>query len=202
MALPSNDSPTSGVTPSAVARTTGTAPRTSAPTWPPAPVHKSSGQAQVPAPLPAPIPVPVPRFPAVTETRVPVGGSEGVGFRLPARGEAVAEARRLARAQLRAGGCDEDTIETAVLLVSELTTNAVRHTASPVFVCRVAVHGGRVRIEVEDFGGTPDLPRRREPGPGDVDGRGLLLVDALCEEWYVTAGPHGGRIVHVVLARA
>lgn len=204
MALPSNDSPTSGISQSAVARTTGMAPRTSAGAWPPA--TKPTGQAQVPTPLqaalPAPLQVPVPRFPAVTETRVPVGGAEGVSFRLPARGEAVAEARRLVRAQLRACGCDEDTLETAVLLVSELTTNAVRHTASPAFVCRVALHDGRVRLEVEDFGGTPDLPRRREPGPGDVDGRGLLLVDALCEEWYVTAGPHGGRVVHVVLARA
>lgn len=209
MALPSNDSPTSGISPSAVARTTGTAPRTTAGGWPPPAVKQITGApALTPpgAPSTALVPVrsalPVPRFPAVVETRVRVGGGEGVAFRLPARGEVVSEARRLVRERLRAAGCGEDTVETAVLLASELTTNAVRHTASPVFVCRVAVHGGRVRLEVEDFGGTPDLPRRREPGPGDVDGRGLLLVDALCEEWYVTAGPHGGRIVHVVLAQA
>jgi anti-sigma regulatory factor (Ser/Thr protein kinase) len=208
VALPSNDSPTSGISPSAVARTTGTAPRTTAAAWPPPAAKQITGvPARIPGtPSTALVPVrsalPVPRFPAVVETRVRVGGGEGVAFRLPARGEVVAEARRLVRQRLRAAGCDEDTVETAVLLASELTTNAVRHTASPVFVCRVALHDGRVRLEVEDFGGTPDLPRRREPGPGDVDGRGLLLVDALCEEWYVTAGPHGGRIVHVVLARA
>ncbi|NUS12951.1 MAG: ATP-binding protein [Streptomyces sp.] len=127
------------------------------------------------------------------------GGTAGTGFELPARGEAVAEARRRVREYLRRAGCGADTVETAALLVSELATNAIRHTASPVFACRVEYDGERVRLEVEDHGGTPDLPHRREPGPGDVDGRGLLLVDVLCSEWHVAEGPRGGRIVRAVL---
>ncbi|WP_052397429.1 ATP-binding protein [Streptomyces sp. NRRL F-5123] len=126
----------------------------------------------------------------------PGGGmTAGLGFALPARGEAVSVARRRVRAYLGGAGCDPDTVETAALLVSELTTNAVRHTASPVFECRVHFDGVRVRLEVEDHGGTPDRPERREPGPGDVDGRGLLLVDALCARWDVAEAPCGGRIV-------
>jgi anti-sigma regulatory factor (Ser/Thr protein kinase) len=120
-------------------------------------------------------------------------------FELPARGESVREARRHVRAYLRAHGSDDDTCETAVLLVSELATNAVRHAAGSAFICRVSAGGGLIRLEVEDHGGTPAQPRRREPGPSDVDGRGLLLVDALCEEWDVTPGGHGGRIVRAVL---
>jgi anti-sigma regulatory factor (Ser/Thr protein kinase) len=119
----------------------------------------------------------------------------GLGFALPARGEAIAVARRRVRAYLGGAGCDSDTVETVTLLVSELTTNAVRHTASPVFECRVHFDGVRVRLEVEDQGGTPVRPERREPRPGDVDGRGLLLVDALCARWGVAEAPRGGRIV-------
>jgi anti-sigma regulatory factor (Ser/Thr protein kinase) len=127
-------------------------------------------------------------------------GTAGDGFELPAHGGAVAEARRRVRAYLRAAGCGEDGVETAALLVSELTTNSVRHTASPVFVCRVAYDGAHVVLEVEDYGGTPELPHRKDPGPGDVDGRGLLLVDVLCTQWGVTPGPCGGRVVRAVLA--
>lgn len=128
----------------------------------------------------------------------PVGG----WFELPAHGGSVAEARRRVRAHLRGAGCGEDGVETAALLVSELATNTVRHTASPVFVCRVAYDGAHVALEVEDHGGTPEVPHRREPGPGDEDGRGLLLVDALCAHWAVTPGPYGGRVVTAVLAAA
>lgn len=122
------------------------------------------------------------------------------GFELPAHGGSVAEARRRVRAYLRGAGCGEDGVETAALLVSELATNSVRHTASPVFVCRVGYDGAQLVLEVEDYGGTPEMPHRKEPGPGDVDGRGLLLVDALCTQWCVTPGPCGGRIVRAVLA--
>ena len=120
-------------------------------------------------------------------------------FELPARGESVSEARRRLRAYLRAHGCDDDSCETAALLVSELATNAVRHTSSSTFICRISLHDGRISLEVEDHGGTPAQPSRREPGPCDVDGRGLLLVDALSEEWDVTPGRHGGRVVRAVL---
>ncbi|MFG1804891.1 ATP-binding protein [Streptomyces sp. NPDC049040] len=137
---------------------------------------------------------------AVEASTVPAQrGAAGYGFELPSRGEVVGEARRRVCGYLRDSGCDDDTCATAALLISELATNVVRHTASPAFRCRVAYDGDRVSLEVEDSGGTSALPRRREAGPGDVDGRGLMLVEALCEEWCTTPGRYGGRIVRAVL---
>jgi hypothetical protein len=38
-----------------------------------------------------------------------------------------------------------------------------------------------LRVEVEDQG--PGLPRVRHPGPQELGGRGMLLVDTYAERW-------------------
>ncbi|MEE1664468.1 ATP-binding protein [Streptomyces sp. WAC07094] len=72
----------------------------------------------------------------------------------------------------------------AVLLVSELVTNAVIHTLSTRILCGAQlVSDTRLRLEVhdEDLTGR-DLPRR-QPGSDDECGRGLLLVQEMAESW-------------------
>jgi anti-sigma regulatory factor (Ser/Thr protein kinase) len=73
----------------------------------------------------------------------------------------------------------------AVLLVSELVTNSVRHAGqpagAPVHIRAAPVERG-VRVEVEDQGHGP--VRRRSSGDDD-GGFGLCLVERLAERWGV-----------------
>jgi anti-sigma regulatory factor (Ser/Thr protein kinase) len=77
--------------------------------------------------------------------------------------------------------------ETAALLVSELVTNSVRHSASglPGQSITVTVRsGGEVtRVQVTDRSGTT-VPALR-PGASGLagGGRGLYLVDSLAARW-------------------
>ncbi|MYV38160.1 ATP-binding protein [Streptomyces sp. SID1328] len=74
----------------------------------------------------------------------------------------------------------------AVLLVSELATNAVLHTSSVRILCGVGlVAPGRLRIEVHDHDYSGQGLTRREPGPDDEGGRGLVLVEQIADSWGV-----------------
>src|SRR5580704_3613974 len=74
--------------------------------------------------------------------------------------------------------------ETAVLLVSELVTNAVRHTqGSDAITLELQAAGTVLRIEVTDA--DPRWPQPRIPAEFDGSGFGLVLVDALAGKWGV-----------------
>lgn len=119
-------------------------------------------------------------------------------FHLPAIGASVAEARRRVLALLTEWGVGALTRDDAQLVISELFTNAVRHTDSEKVDCEVRIAGRRLRLEVGDQGSGPARPRARhlrEALCGDAhaeSGRGLLLVSVLAEEWGVRPG-HRGR---------
>lgn len=71
----------------------------------------------------------------------------------------------------RVGGRAADACQ---LLVSEVVTNAVRHTSSATFTVRVySSHW----IEVQDS--SSQLPQARSAGPESESGRGLSLLDVL-----------------------
>ncbi|MGC8918303.1 ATP-binding protein [Streptomyces sp. PG2] len=96
----------------------------------------------------------------------------------------------------RTGDFDPETCDNAVLVTSELVTNAVMHTASDRIVCRLRTDGDRIRIEVEDESRGPTLPEQRISRPDDQGGRGLMLVGVLSSDWGVRDSPYGpGRIV-------
>ena len=77
------------------------------------------------------------------------------------------------------------------LLTSELATNATRHARSP-FTVIVRYDGLSVRVEVGD--GSRALPVVRQPEPDDVNGRGMVLVEALAERWGVVPTLEGKRV--------
>jgi len=109
---------------------------------------------------------------------------------LPSRPESAATARRLAQVVvLRQWGLTPKMTEDAVLLVSELVGNAVRHTGARVFGLRMRRRRGWIRIEVRDPSrGLPCLMPVQET---DISGRGLFLVDKLSDRWGVDLLPRG-----------
>jgi hypothetical protein len=104
-------------------------------------------------------------------------------FELAAHPGSPAQARRLARARLTGWSVCEDTCDTAALVISELVTNAIVHTASGVVVCELFDGGDLVRIAVRDEGCAPGEPHPSPQRPDEEHGRGLFLVDALCHSW-------------------
>lgn len=116
---------------------------------------------------------------------------------LPAHRSSVRVARRSMGARLTAWRLPAALCEDAVLLLSELATNAVRHTLSARILCGIGfVSDVCLRLEVHDhdYSGS-ELPRR-EAGPEDEGGRGLLLVEQLADAWGVDrSGLTGGNAV-------
>lgn len=124
-------------------------------------------------------------------------------FVFPATPASVAPARAGVRETLTAWGIDGDTADSAVLITSELVTNALTHSAVERIVCRLLATPERLRIEVEDQNRGPLRPVPRQPGPDDQSGRGLLLVEALSTDWGVASLPHRyGRAVWAELTTA
>ena len=78
----------------------------------------------------------------------------------------------------------------ALLLVSELVTNAVRY--AEIDVIQVGVRtDGRVRVSVTDE--SPETPRQQSPGLDEPGGRGLMIVDQLAQSWGVDPLPGDGK---------
>lgn len=104
---------------------------------------------------------------------------------LPALRTSAKSARDTVRDRLRAWKVPGDTCCDAVLLVSELTTNAVLHTGSGHVLCGLTLTGDerRLRIELHDDGRTPLRPPQHLAGPDAESGRGLLLVQQLADRW-------------------
>ncbi|MEU6531124.1 ATP-binding protein [Streptomyces sp. NPDC046928] len=135
-----------------------------------------------------------------------VGPQRGAGerrfrFELAAHPGSAAQARRLTTARLSGWAVCEDTCETAALVVSELVTNAIVHTASEHIVCELHDGADLVRIAVRDEGCAAGEPHSSPARQEEEHGRGLLLIDALCHAWG--AHEHGsGLIVWAELPRA
>ncbi|KIF76810.1 regulatory protein [Streptomyces sp. 150FB] len=110
--------------------------------------------------------------------------------RLPSRPESAYAARRITHGVVTSHwGLSPQTAEQAVLLVSELVGNAVRHTGARVFGLRMVRRRGWIRVEVRDPSrGLPCLMPVHEM---DVSGRGLFLVDKLSDRWGVDLLPRG-----------
>ncbi|MEU5976073.1 ATP-binding protein [Streptomyces sp. NPDC047315] len=109
---------------------------------------------------------------------------------LPSRPESAATARRLTHTVVvRQWALSAQLAESAVLLVSELVGNAVRHTGARAFGLSMSRRPGRIRVEVRDP--SRGLPCLLPVQPLDVSGRGLFLVDELSDRWGVDLLPRG-----------
>jgi PAS domain S-box-containing protein len=119
---------------------------------------------------------------------------------LPSRSVSVSQARRFVAAGLAGHGLDEEATETAVLLTSEVVTNAVVHCSTDVLL-RLSVSdappggpddeqpGPGALVEVYDACGL--VPLQREAEPDSVTGRGLALVELLASAFGTVPAEHG-----------
>lgn len=98
----------------------------------------------------------------------------------------VGAARRFVRQTLESWHLD-DVLESAVLLTSELATNAVLHARSG-FAVLVERLDDQIRVEVLDSSPVP--PRRRHNASTAATGRGVGLVESLSTAWGVTPLGH------------
>jgi anti-sigma regulatory factor (Ser/Thr protein kinase) len=109
---------------------------------------------------------------------------------LPGTADSASAARLMARQLL---GDRDPAVETVMLLVSELVTNAIVHSRSgapggTVTVALCPVSGG-VLVQVRDDGGPSEPCLAMLGTDGAEHGYGLLLVDALADSWGTISGP-------------
>jgi anti-sigma regulatory factor (Ser/Thr protein kinase) len=107
--------------------------------------------------------------------------------------ETVAAARNGTREILEASSLSH-LAENAILLVSELVTNAVRHArgdGSPLELL-VIQSGTVLRIEILDTDPRPPTPRN--PDALDGSGFGFVLVEAIADDWGVSQTSTGKAV--------
>jgi anti-sigma regulatory factor (Ser/Thr protein kinase) len=131
-----------------------------------------------------------------------VDGSEPAEAAIPIGAQAPRVARSVV-AEWLADHVAPSVLETALLLVSELVSNSVRHSGVPegeAVVVRVELWRDGFRLEVEDRGRDGVIA----PRPPDVlrgGGMGLQMVQTLSERWGVVRAAEGPTCVWAQLPR-
>ncbi|MBM9624540.1 ATP-binding protein [Streptomyces zhihengii] len=111
------------------------------------------------------------------------------GVRLPHLPQASSAARAITAAALADWGVSGEVAEAAILVVSELVTNAIEHARPPVvlnLICDRSRH--QLRLEVVDGGPSPRAGRWVASCESDEHGRGLGIVGALAKAHGVHPG--------------
>ena len=119
---------------------------------------------------------------------------EAVEWQLPRHPRSVSRSRALLRAQAVDWKLPDAITDTAVLLLSELMTNAYRHAhVSPGREIRIrcALDDDARRLHVSVTDASDTMPRFRNPSPEDESGRGLILLTLLADEWGTEPRPNG-----------
>ena len=86
-------------------------------------------------------------------------------------------------------------IDEGQLVMSELLTNAVKASAefTTIQIRLVVLAGTSLLIEVQDC--NPEPPLLKDASGDNEGGRGLMIVDALCERWGYYHPAHGSKAV-------
>lgn len=103
----------------------------------------------------------------------------------------VTRARTEAARHLRDRGVPEQRLADALLMLSELVTNAVYHGIEPLAL-RVEASDGRIRVEVDDASAEP--PVLRPIDPHRLGGMGMRIVDDLSDRWGCTESGSGKTV--------
>jgi anti-sigma regulatory factor (Ser/Thr protein kinase) len=131
-------------------------------------------------------------------TRAPIRPTElhSRRVRLTTGPAAAAEARGQVQAAIRAWDVPVDP-DIAVLLTSELVTNAIRHETSDTITVFITCCYGHLRVDVHDT--SRFFPVLMDASADEEAGRGLMLVDSLSDKWGCDRIP-AGKAVYFTLA--
>ena len=119
--------------------------------------------------------------------------------------ESVKVARDFTRATLAGWGMIA-LADDAELVISELVTNALRHTTpgpggdGPVIRLKLLGQAPYLMCLVSDP--SRDIPLRRRSSPDDPTGRGLQVIEACSSRWGWHLLDDGGKVVWAVLPQA
>jgi len=116
--------------------------------------------------------------------------------RYPEEPASVSKARAFVANALR--DASGEVRDRAVLITSELATNAIIHAHSS-FTVTTTVTADEARVSVTDTGG--EVPQPRRPDPSEAHGRGLLIMSTLADRWGIEPGP-GSTTVWFTLSLA
>lgn len=111
---------------------------------------------------------------------------------------AAAEARKQVRAAIWAWDVDVD-LNVAILLTSELVTNAIRHEAGETIMLVITCSQGQLRVDVHDTARA--LPVVVDAADDEETGRGLMLVSSLSDEWGFYRTPTGKAVYFALDSR-
>lgn len=123
---------------------------------------------------------------------------------LPWAPASVAIARQRLAADLSAAGIFEAAVGDAVLVVSELLSNAIRH-ARPLPGANVqvawALGNDSIEVAVSD-GGAATFPTRTHASVSAIGGRGLDIVEYMASRWGIRSDDSGQTVWAVLVTPA
>ena len=115
--------------------------------------------------------------------------ARAAAVRLEAVGPSARAARSFVRTHL--GESDQETLDTALLVVTELVTNAVLHARGPIDVT-LAITDDALLVRVFDC--DPRPPVHRPVTLESTDGRGVALVAMVSEQWGAISHDEGKTV--------
>ena len=119
-------------------------------------------------------------------------------MRLPLEhGTPAAQARRLAERALQGWNLSDRT-DDVLLVTTELVQNVTQHTDDGGEL-RVFLDGDSILVEVTDT--DPRMPLVRQPEPGRIGGRGMLLIAGVARTWGSRPAAWAGRAGKTVWAK-
>jgi anti-sigma regulatory factor (Ser/Thr protein kinase) len=103
------------------------------------------------------------------------------------------EARHVARVVLQDWELPTPLVDDALLVISELVTNAVRHAGSAsVLELEIGQTPQQLRVALSDDNST--APHLRTAGVAAEDGRGMAILEALCDRWGIEPRQTGKQV--------
>lgn len=109
-------------------------------------------------------------------------GDDGrmAGAQVPDRPDSIPAARSFLARLLDGWGVEDEVIDDATLLTSELMANAVQHGAGLVNL-KIEVEDGLLHVGVHDD--ATETPVVNDPSPTRPGGRGMWIVQSIARDW-------------------